>query len=380
MEHNQLPISGHSEKEENFAYAMQLWSSSVLPFVLHSTVELEVFEILAKTNAQLSASQIVCQMPTCKNPDAANMLDRMLYVLASYSLLTCSIQQNERHYGLSAVGKFFVRDEEDGASWGPVLALLQHKVLINSLFGLKEAILEGGVPFERMHGVNLFEYLEMDPEFSIVFNKAMINHTTLVMKNILEHYKGFEDLETLVDVGGGLGINLNMITSKYPTIKGTNFDLPHVVQHAPSYKGVVHVGGDMFESVPEGDVIFMKSILHDWSDSLCVMLLKNCYKAVPAENGKAIVVEPLLPVKPDHAHASVISVSQSDLTMLAHTHGGKERSRHEFEALATEAGFKGINFVCCVCNFWVMEYFLLKYYTISVNKLTIKTITFKQIT
>ncbi|KAF3632464.1 Caffeic acid 3-O-methyltransferase [Capsicum annuum] len=236
MEHNQLPISGHSEKEENFAYAMQLWSSSVLPFVLHSTVELEVFEILAKANTQLSASQIVCQMPTCKNPDAANMLDRMLYVLASYSLLTYSIQQNERHYGLSAVGKFFVRDEEDGASWGPVLALLQHKVLINSLFGLKDAILEGGVPFDRMHGVNLFEYLEMDPEFSIVFNKAMINHTTLVMKNILEHYKGFEDLETLVDVGGGLGINLNMITSKYPTIKGTNFDLPHVVQHAPSYK------------------------------------------------------------------------------------------------------------------------------------------------
>ncbi|PHU14593.1 hypothetical protein BC332_15798 [Capsicum chinense] len=148
--------------------------------------------------------------------------------------------------------------------------------------------------------------------FSNVFNKAMINCTTLVMKNILEHYKGFEDLETLVDVGGGLGINLNMITSKYPTIKGTNFDLPHVVQHAPSYN---------------------------------------------AENGKAIVVETLLPVKPDHAHASVISVSQSDLTMLAHTHGGKERSQHEFEALATEAGFKGINFVCCVCNFWVMEFY-----------------------
>ncbi|KAM3233430.1 caffeic acid 3-O-methyltransferase-like [Capsicum annuum] len=113
----------------------------------------------------------------------------------------------------------------------------------------------------------------------------------------------------------------------------------------------------MFESVPEADVIFMKSILHDWSDSLCVKLLKNCYKAVPAENGKVIVVETLLPVKPDHAHASVISVSQSDLTMLAYTHGGKERSQHEFEALATEAGFKGINFVCCVCNFWVMEFY-----------------------
>ncbi|PHT78814.1 Caffeic acid 3-O-methyltransferase [Capsicum annuum] len=356
-----LPISGHSRKEENFAYAIQLLSSSVLPFVLHSTVELEVFEILAKANTQLSASQIVIQMPSSKNPDAANMLDRMLYVLASYSLLSCSIIEENgvpiRFYGLSTVGKFFVRDEEDGASLRPMLALHQHEVIINSLFGLKDAVLEGGVPFDRMQSVNLFEYLKTNSMFNNVFNKAMINHTTLVMKNILEHYKGFEDLTTLVDVGGGLGINLKMITSKYPTIKGTNFDLPHVVQHAPSYNGVEHVGGDMFESVPEADVIFMKSILHDWSDSLCVKLLKNCYKAVPAENGKAIVVETLLPVKPDHAHASVISVSQSDLTMLAHTHGGKERSQHEFEALATEAGFKGINFVCCVCNFWVMEFY-----------------------
>lgn len=89
-----------------------------------------------------------------------------------------------------------------------------------------------------MHGVNLFEYQKKDLRFSKVFNKAMVDHTTLVMKNILDTYKGFEDIKTLVDVGGGLGINLNMITSKYPNIKGINFDLPHVVQHAPSYKGI----------------------------------------------------------------------------------------------------------------------------------------------
>ncbi|PHU14594.1 hypothetical protein BC332_15799 [Capsicum chinense] len=132
-----LPISGHSRKDENFAYAIQLLSSSVLPFVLHSTVELEVFEILAKANTQLSASQIVIQMPSSKNPDAANMLDRMLYVLASYSLLSCSIIEENgvpiRFYGLSTVGKFFVRDEEDGASLRPMLALHQHEVIINSL-------------------------------------------------------------------------------------------------------------------------------------------------------------------------------------------------------------------------------------------------------
>ncbi|WMV34461.1 hypothetical protein MTR67_027846 [Solanum verrucosum] len=176
-----------------------------------------------------------------------------------------------------------------------------------------------------------------------------------MMKNILDKYKGFENIKTLVDVGGGLGSNLKMITTKYPTIKGTNFDVPHVVQHAPTYNGVEHVGGDMFESVPKGDVIFMKWILHDWSDSQCVKLLKSCYKATPTENGKVIVVEAILPVKPNHS--SVISVSQFDMIMLATSPGGKERSEHEFRALAIEAGFKEINLICCVCNFWVMEFY-----------------------
>lgn len=127
-----------NEEERNCTYAMQLLSSSVLPFVLNSTIELDVFEILAKNKTtKLSASEIVSHIPNCKNPDAATMLDRMLYVLASYSLLDCSVDEEgnrgamERRYGLSGVGKFFVRDE-DGASMGPLLALLQDKVFINS--------------------------------------------------------------------------------------------------------------------------------------------------------------------------------------------------------------------------------------------------------
>ncbi|KAM3343960.1 hypothetical protein P3S68_026050 [Capsicum galapagoense] len=90
----QLPTQ--AEEERNCTYAMQLMSSSVLPFVLHSTIQLDVFEILAKDKAtKLSALEIVSHMPNCKNPDAATMLDRILYVLASYSLLDCSVIKEE---------------------------------------------------------------------------------------------------------------------------------------------------------------------------------------------------------------------------------------------------------------------------------------------
>ena len=67
----------------------------------------------------------------------------------------------------------------------------------------------------------------------------MINTSNSVMKKVVESYKGFEGIKRLVDVGGGLGININLITSKYPHIHGINFDLPHVIQDAPSYPGII---------------------------------------------------------------------------------------------------------------------------------------------
>ena len=65
----------------------------------------------------------------------------------------------------------------------------------------------------------------------------MANRATLIMTKIVESYKGFEHMNSVVDVGGGHGVSLNIITSKYPHIKGINFDLPHVIQHASPYPG-----------------------------------------------------------------------------------------------------------------------------------------------
>ena len=86
--------------------------------------------------------------------------------------------------------------------------------------------------------MTLFEYLAIDMRFSKVFNDAMSNYSTIAMKKMLENYNGFDGLSTLVDVGGGTGQTLNMIIAKYPTIRGINFDLPHVIKDAPKYDGI----------------------------------------------------------------------------------------------------------------------------------------------
>lgn len=51
------------------------------------------------------------------------------------------------------------------------------------------------------------------------------------------------------------------------------------------------------------------------------------------------------------------ATSQLDVDMMAQYPGGKERTKKEFEALAHEAGFSNVDLVCCVYNFWVMEFY-----------------------
>lgn len=136
---NQTPINEFGgEEEQRFSYAMQLVTSASLPMVLLSAIRLDVFEVIAKAgpDAQLSPSQIAARISS-KNPDAPSMLDRMLRLLASYSVLTCSVVEGAgegalpRVYGLAPVAKYFVRNAE-GASLGDLLGLLQDKVFIDS--------------------------------------------------------------------------------------------------------------------------------------------------------------------------------------------------------------------------------------------------------
>ncbi|KAK7338161.1 hypothetical protein VNO77_18761 [Canavalia gladiata] len=353
----ELKAVEEEEGEDELAFCMEKMVCFVVPMALRTAFELGVFDVLAKAGegAKLSANDIAVQIGS-NNPEAPSMLDRLLSLLVSHSMLSCSDphpQSSHRFYTLSPQSKYFVTDP-DGLSLGNSSTLLLHHLFYKSWMELKGAILEGGVPFHRAHGMNPFEYSSVDPRFNEVFHKGMVGITTLIMKKILESYKGFEQVTKVVDVGGGLGVNLKLITSKYPHLQAINFDLPHVVHHAPIYAGVEHVGGDMFVSVPSGDAIFMKWILHDWSDEQCLKLLKNCYKAIP-DDGKVIIVDAILSIVPETTVTAKRALG-SDLIMMTQNPGGKERTQQEFIELAKRSGFGGIRFICCVSGYWVMEF------------------------
>ncbi|VAH40941.1 unnamed protein product [Triticum turgidum subsp. durum] len=321
-------------EEEACIYAMQLSSTAVLPLTLKNAIELGMLEILVGAGGKmLSPSEVAAQLPSpTTNPDAPAMVDRMLHLLASYKVVSCEVEEgtHARRYGPTAVCKWFTPNQ-DGISMAPLLLLTNDKVPMESLYHLKDAVLDGGLPFHKAHGMTMYEYTKTDARLNRVFNEAMKSYTTIVTGKLVELYTGFEDVATLVDVGGGIGATIQAITSKYPHIKGINFDLAHVIAEAPHSPGVEHV-----------------------ADEHCTTLLRNCYDALPA-HGKVVVVEGILPVKPE-ATSRGQQASLSDMIMLTHTAGGKERNQREFEELAKAAGFTGVKTAYIYSNTWVIEF------------------------
>nr|XP_043635433.1 caffeic acid 3-O-methyltransferase-like [Erigeron canadensis] len=351
-----------SEDEKVLRRVNQIATQMVLPMVMRSAIELDLFEIMAKTpGGQFSCHDLASSLPR-QNQQTSVLIERILQFLASESILTSTLVEDEKGeskklYGMTAVSNKFVRNA-DGTSHASLIFLGCDKVNMDCWYHLKDAVIEGGTPFSKAHGTSLFEYIPKDNRFKEVFNKCMHDNTRMAMKMILEKYKGFEGVKTLVDVGGGLGSNLELIVSKYPNIKGINFDLPHVIKNASPYPGVDHVGGDMFKSVPKGDVIFMKWILHDWGDNNCIKLLKNCWAALP-ERGKVVVVEVVIP-DPESDTSYPIEAFETvfahDMLMLL-APGGKERTMKEYNTLAKEAGFTSFQTVCRTSTFWIMEFY-----------------------
>ncbi|MED6109857.1 hypothetical protein PIB30_037425 [Stylosanthes scabra] len=310
----------------------------------------------------MSAMEIASKLPISDIDMAAKRLERMLPSLASHSLLECSIRTNqdgskERVYGLSNVGAYFIINNSSKGSVAP-LSVLIHRVYGDLWKDVKDAILDpnNNDHFGKVYGMPAFEYMKRNKEMSHVFDQTMAHSGPLGMKRVINLYNGFEGLTTLVDVGGGIGQALSLIISAFPSIKGINFDMPHVVKNAPPYEGIEHVGGDMFESIPKGDAIMLKHVCHNWSDKECVKFLRNCYEALP-QDGKVIVLDFIMPEIPNSSSASKHACDMDYLMFIIH--GGKERTQKEFERLCINSGFSRFQLACptSLTAFGVMEFY-----------------------
>nr|XP_043622356.1 probable O-methyltransferase 3 isoform X3 [Erigeron canadensis] len=151
--------------------------------------------------------------------------------------------------------------------------------------------------FETAHGTPIWEFANKNPGFNGLFNDAMASDSkmmSLVVENCKEIFQG---VDSLVDVGGGTGLNAKILLEAFPHMTCTVFDLPHVVVDMNDTTNLKYVGGDMFSSIPSANAIFFKHVFHNWSDENVLKILKRCREALQLEGddernkGKLVIID-----------------------------------------------------------------------------------------
>lgn len=224
-----------------------------------------------------------------------------------------------------ACGVHHFMEKSTSSAWG---------LLPDYVAGKLEAL-----PFDCANGSPLFDYFREHPESGGPYQEFMDSLSSGELPAVIQEvdWASFAG-KTVVDVGGGSGFVMGVVADQFEEVQCISFDLPDIIEANGSPPGgVTFASGDAFDakSIPKGDVIFMKHFLHNWDDNDAARILKSCSEALPA-SGVVVVAEAVLPAPGEATAANKQQFYFDALKMLS---GGKERTKQQWEALASAAGF-----------------------------------------
>lgn len=261
----------------------------------------------------------------------APSLQRLLRALVTLDVCR---EQEDGTFGLTARGALLRDDAPQSLrAW----ALLVGGPIAQRSAELEQSVRTGTSHRVRHAGSNDFTHLDADRAAAALFNRAMTDitqHVGALVAGAID----FGAARRVVDVGGGSGAMLAAILARFPAARGVLFDLAHAMEAAETLlrrAGVAdrceNIAGSFFDGVPPGgDHYVLKSVLHNWDDERCVLILAQCRKAM-APGAHVLVVERVLG---DRAGTTAHdrSAARSDLNMLLAL-SGRERREQEFRAL-----------------------------------------------
>ncbi|MEU9339188.1 methyltransferase [Streptomyces sp. NPDC048290] len=324
------PVDAMAEDRRSNALIVAQALEFLYPAALRAAADIGVADHLAdgpRTPAELAA---------VTGTDEHN-LHRVLRLLATRGLF-------EQDSG----GRFSLTPDGDALRSGaPVSAraavlMLTDPTMWRPAGEMTRCLTDGGSAFDAIFGTDFFTYFARDAPTTAVFHTGMASLSDAENGPIARSWN-FPDNATVVDVGGGYGGLLRHVLATGPALHGILHDQGHVLAgHSlatPVPDGADPAGrwrtseGDFFHSVPAGDILMLKRILHDWDDDQCVTILRNC-RAALAPGGRVLVIDAVVPDGDTPHQAKTL-----DLMMMASL-TGRERTEADFVRLLAAAGLR----------------------------------------
>ncbi|KAL6838574.1 hypothetical protein ACP4OV_031630 [Aristida adscensionis] len=327
---------------------LDLWHHTfgyVRSMALKSAMDLRIADAIHSRGGAATLTEIAAS--AALHPSKVPCLRRLMRVLTVTSIFSAT-GDGELIYGLTPASRLLVGSR----SVAGFLTMMLDDVFVSPSHGLTAWLQHQPATatpdrslFEVTHGKDLWGLADGDPGFGALFDKGMVSDSSFVMDIVVKECGDvFRGVSSLVDVAGGLGGAAQAIAKAFPHVKCSVLDLPHVIANAPVSTNVEYIAGDMFESIPSANAVFLKWVMHDWGDAECIKILKNCKKAIPPKDagGKVIILDMVVGAGSSnlkHKETQVLF----DLFIMSIN--GAERDEQEWKKIISEAGFSGYKIV-----------------------------------
>jgi hypothetical protein len=325
--------------------------------LVHVVQKFKIPDLLA--DGPLTAAEIATKIGS-----DASFIERIMYACAAngiFKLATPAPDQDGHRFFNTALSAVLRSDHPNSMRWFaghiaedvyPGLGMLADFVANPS----------GPVGWEMVNpnypngenSLGLWDYFGQNPTRNEQFTRAMMAIDSLGANAMVEDGP-FARFRRVIDVGGGCGHFTHKILLAHLHLRGVVIGRPAVIslakkawaeggEFASAANRVELKEGSFFHAMDipkgmDGDVYFMRYVLHDWQTDEILTILRKIHGAMGNSNSTLLIGEFLLP---DHDIIGVPPVIYSyymDVQLMVFSGSAKERTLSQWKDIFDQCGF-----------------------------------------